>query len=115
LSNVSQVKGHPSSKHPEVSEYLGIPYVAPPVGNLRWMPPQPVKKSDKLFVAEKFSPDCPALYSQPKNTSNALTNAVQSTLSQTGHAQSEDCLTVNVWTKPQSGEKSKAVLVCSLR
>jgi carboxylesterase type B len=77
------------------------------------MPPQPVTKSGKTFVADKFSPDCPALYNKPKNSSNPLANAVQATLSQTGHAQSEDCLTINVWTKPQSGEKSKAVLVCA--
>jgi cholinesterase len=30
---------------------------------------------------------------------------------QLGHKVSEDCLTVNVWTKPQVGEKAKAVMV----
>lgn len=30
---------------------------------------------------------------------------------QLGHQTSEDCLTLNVWTKPQTGEKAKAVLV----
>jgi cholinesterase len=110
-AHLLKVQGHAATKHPEVSEYLGIPYVAPPVGNLRWMPPQPFPKSSKTLVADKFSPDCPALYSKPKNSSNPLTNAVQATLSQTGHKQSEDCLTINVWTKPQTGVKSKAVLV----
>jgi cholinesterase len=28
-----------------------------------------------------------------------------------GHSFSEDCLSINIWTKPQSGEKSKAVLL----
>lgn len=32
-------------------------------------------------------------------------------LMQLGHQTSEDCLTLNVWTKPQTGEKTKAVLV----
>jgi cholinesterase len=31
-------------------------------------------------------------------------------LMQLGHKPSEDCLTLNIWTKPQSGEKAKAVL-----
>jgi cholinesterase len=30
---------------------------------------------------------------------------------QVGNPQSEDCLTLNVWTKPQSGEKKKAVML----
>jgi cholinesterase len=30
---------------------------------------------------------------------------------QLGHPVSEDCLTINIWTKPQSGEKAKAVLL----
>jgi hypothetical protein len=91
-----QVKGHTANIHPEVSEYLGIPYVAPPVGNLRWRPPQPFSKSSSLLNADKFSSDCPALSNQPKNTTNSMANAIQSTLSQTGHTQSEDCLTVNI-------------------
>jgi cholinesterase len=33
------------------------------------------------------------------------------TLDQIGDKFSEDCLTVNVWTKPQTGESKKAVLV----
>ena len=32
-------------------------------------------------------------------------------LLQVGHDFSEDCLTINVWTKPQTGEKAKAVLL----
>jgi cholinesterase len=106
-----RVKGHAAATYPEVSEYLGIPYAASPVGNLRWMPPQAFSKSNKTFLAEKYSPDCPALYNPVRNSSNAIADAIQSTLSQTGHAQSEDCLTLNIWSKPQTGEKKKAVLV----
>jgi carboxylesterase type B len=34
-------------------------------------------------------------------------------LGQAGDTFSEDCLTINVWTKPQTGEKAKAVMVCT--
>jgi carboxylesterase type B len=33
-----------------------------------------------------------------------------SEMMQLGHNPSEDCLTINIWTKPQTGEKAKAVL-----
>jgi hypothetical protein len=35
---------------------------------------------------------------------------ITTALAQAGDTQSEDCLTVNVWTKPQTGEAAKAVL-----
>lgn len=34
------VSGHPASVNKDVSEYLGIPYAVPPVGDLRWTAPQ---------------------------------------------------------------------------
>lgn len=34
------VSGHAASNETEVSEYLGIPFAAPPIGNLRFAPPQ---------------------------------------------------------------------------
>lgn len=55
----------------EVRTYKGIPYAAPPVGPLRWKPPQPVKPWETVRLAKNFSPACTA---------------------------SEDCLTLNVWT-----------------
>jgi Carboxylesterase family len=35
------VSGHPASVNIGVSEYLGIPYAVPPVGDLRWTAPKP--------------------------------------------------------------------------
>jgi cholinesterase len=108
-----QIKGHASDWQPTVSEYLGVPFAKPPVGPLRWKAPEALK-SDAVFDASKFSPDCPA------NTASIVGNAsavatvkgvVFASLSQYGDEFSEDCLTLNVWTKPQSGEKKKAVLV----
>jgi cholinesterase len=39
------------------------------------------------------------------------TEKILGILGQAGDTFSEDCLTLNVWTKPQIGEKAKAVLV----
>ncbi|KAF2430923.1 alpha/beta-hydrolase [Tothia fuscella] len=107
------VQGHAAGIHPEVSEYLGIPWAAPPVGNLRFMPAQPFNGGNQTFVADKFGADCPTLSAKraTNSTGGSLANGVLTQLDQAGHNQSEDCLTLNVWTKPQTGEKKKAVLV----
>ena len=41
-----------------VIAYKGIPYAAPPVGNLRWRAPQPVTKWQGVKVLENYAPDC---------------------------------------------------------
>ncbi|MGO9449747.1 MAG: carboxylesterase/lipase family protein [Candidatus Binataceae bacterium] len=43
----------------QVDEYLGIPYAAPPVGNLRWMPPEPYGRWPGTFQATQFGNVCP--------------------------------------------------------
>ena len=41
-----------------ITEFLGIPYAAPPVGNLRWMPPQSFGKWHGLLDASTFGNQC---------------------------------------------------------
>ena len=41
-----------------VRAYLGIPFAAPPVGNRRWRPPQPVIPWQGVLAAREFSPAC---------------------------------------------------------
>jgi cholinesterase len=108
------VKGHASSWQPDVSEYLGIPYALPPVGLLRWTTPRPFT-GDTVIQAQKFGYDCPA---NTGSTGELLASmgkkdisSILGPLLQVGHEFSEDCLTINVWTKPQTGEKAKAVLL----
>ncbi len=43
----------------QVDEYLGIPYAAPPVGNLRWMPPKPYGRWSGILQATQFGNVCP--------------------------------------------------------
>jgi para-nitrobenzyl esterase len=63
--------------------FLGIPYAAPPVGDLRWKPPQAPAPWATPRDATKVGPGCPQI--QP------FTNTYDDT-------SNEDCLTLNVWT-----------------
>ena len=42
-----------------LDEFLGIPYAAPPTGNLRWRPPQPPAEWQGIRDATQFGPSCP--------------------------------------------------------
>jgi para-nitrobenzyl esterase len=66
---------------PVLRKFLGIPYAAPPVGNLRWRPPQAHARWDKPLDATKFGNHCPQ------------DATVFGTASVT-----EDCLFLNVFT-----------------
>ena len=47
-----------ASASSDVTVFRGIPYAAPPVGNLRWKRPQPVVKWDGVRKADTFSNIC---------------------------------------------------------
>src|SRR5580692_5524224 len=64
-----------------VDEFLGIPYAAPPVGVLRWQPPQPAASWPGVRAATAFAPHCP----QPGSPFGQAST-------------SEDCLYLNVFT-----------------
>src|SRR5262245_34929388 len=70
-----------------VRVFKGIPYAAPPVGNLRWKPPQPVVAWPGVRDGSPFGAECPQI--QYPATS-IYVRPLQ--------PQSEDCLFVNVWT-----------------
>jgi para-nitrobenzyl esterase len=78
-----------------VSVYLGIPYAAPPVGDLRWRPPAPPARHG-LIDATQFANTCPQVtelgaFAGPSSTT-------------------EDCLYLNVFTTGTGG-RQKPVLV----
>ncbi|RHZ49641.1 uncharacterized protein CDV56_102850 [Aspergillus thermomutatus] len=93
------VQGQSSSLRPEVSEYLGIPFAQPPVGNLRFAAPLAVTRSSGIINATSYV----------SYFHEFCTIADDATESE-GDILNEDCLTINIWTKPQQGEKQKAVL-----
>src|SRR6516225_6806409 len=69
-----------------VSTFLGLPYAAPPTGNLRWRPPQPASSWSGVRDATQFGPSCPqALTRNPLLPPGPI---------------SEDCLYLNVYAPP---------------
>jgi para-nitrobenzyl esterase len=74
-----------------VVSYLGVPYAAPPVGELRWRAPQPPAKWQGVRSAETFGNDCVQhrQYDQP---------------------QSEDCLYLNVWASAGATSQPRPVM-----
>jgi para-nitrobenzyl esterase len=72
--------------------FKGIPFAAPPVGNLRWRAPQPVAKWDTVLQAVKFAPGPIQAWGSPSG-------------------KSEDCLYLNVWTSAKSPSDRVPVLV----
>jgi para-nitrobenzyl esterase len=72
-----------------VSVYRGIPYAAPPVGELRFAPPQDASPWDGVRDCTEFAPQ-----------------AVQY-MPFAGQAMSEDCLALNVWTPARPGDDAK--------
>ena len=80
------------SATPSGVQFRGIPYAAPPVGDLRWMPPQPVTGWTDTRDATAFPPVCPQAPPSPSG-------------------QSEDCLYLNVTTPTLDPAVSSALPV----
>jgi para-nitrobenzyl esterase len=73
-----------------VISWKGIPYAAPPVGDLRWRVPQPVEAWAGVKEANRFGPACLQTDNVPK---------------------SEDCLTLNVWRPAKPSARPFPVMV----
>jgi len=78
--------------------YRGIPFAAPPAGDLRWRAPQPAAKWEGVRQAAKFGPSCIQGMRNPSGADQ-------------GPGMSEDCLYLNVWTPAKSARDRIPVLV----
>ena len=76
---------------PEVRVFKGVPYAAPPVGDLRWRAPKPAAHWDGTRGAEEFGPVCMQGGGNQK--------------------MSEDCLYLNVWTGAKAASEKRPVMV----
>jgi para-nitrobenzyl esterase len=81
----------------EVVSFKGIPFAAPPLGDLRWRPPQPPANWEGVKMADHFNPVC--------------MQATRGPAAAAGPAPSEDCLYLNVWTAAKSPSERRPVIV----
>jgi len=78
--------------------FSGIPYAAPPVGDLRWRPPQPAASWQGVRKADRLGHNCMQL--QPYGDIDPFAAGV-----------SEDCLYLNVWSKSLDGSRPVMVWI----
>jgi para-nitrobenzyl esterase len=82
----------------QVRAFKGIPFAAPPVGNLRWQPPQPAASWKGIRPAKDFGSHCIQSGGYPDMVFH-------------DPGPSEDCLTLNVWTPANAKPGSLPVMV----
>ena len=82
-----------------VTVYKGIPFAAPPVGDLRWKAPQPVRPWSGVKRTTAFAPAC-----MQNGAANPRIGAPAIEVS-------EDCLYLNIWTPANSAQDKLPVLV----
>jgi para-nitrobenzyl esterase len=80
-----------------ITVFKGIPFASPPVGGLRWRPPQPVNNWDGVIKADRFCPACPQFNIPMLGFVNA--------------GISEDCLYLNIWKPDDTSEVKLPVMV----
>ncbi|MCR5834631.1 MAG: carboxylesterase family protein [Selenomonadaceae bacterium] len=80
-----------------VQTWLGIPYAKPPIDSLRWHSPEMLDPSDKIFNAKKFG------FSPLQDIDEVEPASL--------NEQSEDCLTLNIWTSDATKRKPVMVFI----
>jgi para-nitrobenzyl esterase len=83
----------------DVIAFRGIPFAAPPIGELRWRPPQPPQPWQGIREAAAFRPD-PL---QPRSGGSLSF--------QGSSGNSEDCLYINVWRPAKTDGRPLPVMV----
>ena len=77
--------------------WKGIPYAAPPVGDLRWRAPQPVQRWTGIKAARQYRNDC-------------MQKPFGGDAAPLGETPAEDCLYLNIWKPRRQGGKLPVVL-----
>ncbi|GAB3170825.1 carboxylesterase/lipase family protein [Telluribacter humicola] len=102
-TEAGQVSGSKSTDG-SIAIYRGIPFAAPPVGDLRWKAPQPVKPWSGILNADQFGPS-------PMQGTPAPFSMWSAEFLIPKEPISEDCLYLNVWSGAKSAQEKRPVLV----
>jgi para-nitrobenzyl esterase len=86
-----------------VTAYLGVPFAAPPIGDLRWRPPQPALPWEGVRRADKFGTSC------MQNQAGSRLPWTEEFMTQGPIG--EDCLFLNVWTAAKTPNARMPVMV----
>jgi para-nitrobenzyl esterase len=88
----------------DVAFYKGIPFAAPPIGDLRWRAPQPVKPWSEVRQCQQYGPSPMQGAPAPFSMWSAEFLIPKAPIS-------EDCLYLNVWTSAKAAAAHQPVLV----
>ena len=89
------------SEEGDLKKYLGVPYAAPPINELRWAPTQQLEGWTDVLLAKTNSKIC----YQPKQMAEFYDRGPDL------DDMSEDCLTLNVWTRADKSNEKLPVMV----
>ena len=96
-SDSGKLQGATDPGSPGIHIFRGIPFAAPPLGDLRWREPQPVTRWSGVRPATEFGPRC-------------MQQPLFSDMMFRSPGPSEDCLYLNVWTPARPGRATKGGL-----
>ena len=95
-----EILGAPAEGNPDIVAFQGVPYAAPPVGDVRWKPPQPVVAWDG--VRDATAPGASCMQTGPA--------WVRAPTVDEDDPESEDCLFLNIWA-PKATREPLPVMV----
>jgi para-nitrobenzyl esterase len=103
----SGLLGNSAESSPGIRVFKGIPFAAPPVGALRWQPPQAAAAWSGVRDARTFGNVCV----QPAGPTEGAGARLNIAVLPESPSRSEDCLYLNVWTGAQDANEQRPVMV----